>query len=484
MRLLLILTCVLFFKLIVGQQNTFFAKDQTGFSNDGKIYIEPRLVHELPETGYLIGYNTYYRGGWLLRYATYDIRAKHVKNYSPIFGYSDPQIEWSALLNEQDVFICGDGEHANLGQKEFSYYYDKKGSRKWQYVDSLNIRRLYFETDTNNLGWLSVHKNISDYNKGDYLVRLDSNGIIYWSQPFSTIFNQLKTDTANEYNWPRELYKTEKGFVLVLSRASLGSNLFVLLNEEFSVIRELHAGPTDFQGFNSKGFLISYTKKDLYNKYFVRFYDWSFKQKWEYHADSSVYNYVLREGIKPLGSNFALVSAHKDSTKKWVDEYLEIYNGLRKKIRECRYSLEPGFRMTIINSTYDNGAIFMATAPTWDDFEGRFVKTDSLGLVYNTDIICDCKDFKTEDTTGTRQYLLPELHAQVFPNPATDKINVLLSHQQKATITLRNLNGQIVQTQQAELNSNIVDISTLEAGVYIVEVSSANESILKKLVVE
>jgi len=72
----------------------------------------------------------------------------------------------------------------------------------------------------------------------------------------------------------------------------------------------------------------------------------------------------------------------------------------------------------------------------------------------------------------------------VFPNPATDKINVLLSHKQEATITLHNLNGQVVKTQAAEFNSNIFDISELDKGLYFVEVISQNSKIIKKLIVE
>jgi len=83
---------------------------------------------------------------------------------------------------------------------------------------------------------------------------------------------------------------------------------------------------------------------------------------------------------------------------------------------------------------------------------------------------------------GVSEVKVPELNVQVFPNPATDKINVLLSHQQKASITLRNLNGQIVKSQQAEFNSNIIDISDLEAGVYVVEVKEENSSKVLKVV--
>ncbi len=54
---------------------------------------------------------------------------------------------------------------------------------------------------------------------------------------------------------------------------------------------------------------------------------------------------------------------------------------------------------------------------------------------------------------------------------ANDKINVLLFHKQKASIVLLNLNGQIVKTQQVEFNSNIIDISVVKAGVYVVEVN-------------
>jgi len=278
------------------------------------------------------------------------------------------------------------------------------------------------------------------------------------------------------------LYLTEKGYVFVFSGIGLGSNIYILCDESFNVLNELKVKHAYYEGFNKAGMVIGSSNRATYDQYIIRFFDWNFNEKWTYLSDSSITNSVLQRGLIHMGSNYGCISVHKDSSYKWVDEYLGIFNAARKKIRECRYLLEPGFRMTITNSTYDGGALFEAYAPSWDEFEGRFVKTDSLGLVYNTDIICDCKDFKREDTTSTGQYLFPELHAQLFPNPATDKINVLLSHKQKASIVLRNLNGQIVKTQQAEFNSNIIDISELKAGVYFVEVSTPKSSKVLKVV--
>ena len=209
----------------------------------------------------------------------------------------------------------------------------------------------------------------------------------------------------------------------------------------------------------------------------IRSFDWNQKVHWEFFEGKDSLTQIASR-LFSSNTTVSYLSHHKDSAYKWLVERFNMYNLDGTKKRVCRYSFLSTHGISLIASTKDNGFVARVKSILWGDTKLGFVKTDSLGLVYNTDIICDCKDFKVE----VLEVQVPELNVQVFPNPATDKINVLLSHQQKASITLRNLNGQIVKSQQAEFNSNIIDISDLEAGVYVVEVKEENSSKVLKVV--
>ncbi len=86
---------------------------------------------------------------------------------------------------------------------------------------------------------------------------------------------------------------------------------------------------------------------------------------------------------------------------------------------------------------------------------------------------------------GTEEKSLASINFNIYPNPAHDRVTIVLSRTRKATVALLNLSGQIIKKQQIGVNSNRIDISNLLAGVYIVQVTGADgSSSLKKLIIE
>lgn len=71
----------------------------------------------------------------------------------------------------------------------------------------------------------------------------------------------------------------------------------------------------------------------------------------------------------------------------------------------------------------------------------------------------------------------------LFPNPASDILNINFDKQLKIkTIAICNPAGQLVIQKQSPINS--IDISSLQAGLYFVEIVTEQGSVRKKLVVE
>ena len=70
----------------------------------------------------------------------------------------------------------------------------------------------------------------------------------------------------------------------------------------------------------------------------------------------------------------------------------------------------------------------------------------------------------------------------IYPNPVTD--NIFIEAQQKATIEILNIQGQLIKTIAANSNKTNVDISALPSGVYIIEVKTEKGIAVKKFIKE
>jgi hypothetical protein len=78
----------------------------------------------------------------------------------------------------------------------------------------------------------------------------------------------------------------------------------------------------------------------------------------------------------------------------------------------------------------------------------------------------------------------------IYPNPATDKLNVVSNSESDGTmeISLINLTGQVVLNDLSENSAgnyhSVLDVKTLPAGIYFLELKSSSTKIVRKVVVE
>ena len=474
----LILLLYLFFSGTASSQSiTFFSQNQNDFGVDK---IRHEFLHEFPYGGFVSGYQVDYRTRTRLAYEYFGKYGKYEKKFIPSLPYGNPQIGFTQVFKNKQVFVSGVGE-TDKGNRRFSYCFDSTGAINWSFNDSLFILLIHQETDSNYFAQLHSSKDTGILVQGINLVRLDFNGRIYWSKPYDNLYQQLLLDSGIVTPLILDIQLYRGNFVFLLSNQNLEDTKIASFDKDFKLKRQYRSRYTNSSLLSDQGVLIDENVGELiFPRFKITQLDWDFNKVWQMIPSKDSLSSLTQTGAIKLGSKICLQSFYQNSSYNWLDERLEFYNFQGEKTRECRYTYLSTFGITPHSATNDNGLLASATATIWPETKVGFTKTDSLGLVYNTDIICDCKDFKV----GVSEVKVPELNVQVFPNPATDKINVLLSHKQEATITLHNLNGQVVKTQAAEFNSNIFDISELDKGLYFVEVISQNSKIIKKLIVE
>lgn len=87
---------------------------------------------------------------------------------------------------------------------------------------------------------------------------------------------------------------------------------------------------------------------------------------------------------------------------------------------------------------------------------------------------CNALSIKEEEETIT---------FKMFPNPTTDylNINILNPH---SSLNIYNIHGQIVLTQKLTQGTNHINLNQTSSGMYLVEITSENRTLIKKLVVK
>ena len=85
-----------------------------------------------------------------------------------------------------------------------------------------------------------------------------------------------------------------------------------------------------------------------------------------------------------------------------------------------------------------------------------------------------------QDVLSSGKDLSLDTTLKLYPNPATDKINVS-TKMKISRLVLYDVYGKLVLKK--ENNTNSIDVSRLNSGVYFLEVSSNNEKVVKKVIV-
>ncbi len=103
----------------------------------------------------------------------------------------------------------------------------------------------------------------------------------------------------------------------------------------------------------------------------------------------------------------------------------------------------------------------------------------------------ECHDYTVNVTAAGAGFAENDLvsNLNIFPNPATSDLTVqfTMSKYESATISLHNLMGSVVLSSSEKVNGTLtktVDVSSLSQGVYLLNISTSEGTITKKVVVK
>ncbi|MBN8693283.1 MAG: T9SS type A sorting domain-containing protein [Bacteroidetes bacterium] len=147
---------------------------------------------------------------------------------------------------------------------------------------------------------------------------------------------------------------------------------------------------------------------------------------------------------------------------------------------------------TLVTSTTGN----LATDPAYNTFWPLGVKwfVDAVGFNCNPTAKVLVQKTKTRSNqsndklfpTGINSLAIFNENIQVYPNPAKDLINVDLTSLSKEEITveIKNVLGQSIYQTQSLNQHMVINVSTLQSGVYMLIVKQGNQESIKKVVIQ
>ena len=206
-------------------------------------------------------------------------------------------------------------------------------------------------------------------------------------------------------------------------------------------------------------------------------------------------DFLKEDGYYPLSCGTGYIhNFNSYETKLLGIDFLTSYPELVGKANPITYISGDDARFFIIHgaddcvvpsyqSTLLSSALSAARIPA-DNFiiaEGRghgdpYFKTTSITTMFNdfflTHLLTPCII-----SSAIRERKLRNV--TVFPNPATDKIEIVLSLKDNFSVEILNIIGITVLHVR---NQNTIDISGLRRGVYFLKLSSSNESYIQKII--
>jgi len=205
-------------------------------------------------------------------------------------------------------------------------------------------------------------------------------------------------------------------------------------------------------------------------------------------ANDGYGDFTSQTGNLSYGSNTIIVSAGFSSSsyteywKVWIDFNQNGTFDADEEVVSGSSSSDANLSYTFtVPTSAISGSTRMRVSMKWDATPTS-CETFSYGEVEDYTVsIGTVAKATTSETIQADAVLGKEasiFDATIYPNPATDIINIKLNDSREATYTIMNTIGQNVSNGTT---NRIIDISSLQRGVYILEINDGQHSFTKKI---
>ncbi|MBR1513713.1 MAG: T9SS type A sorting domain-containing protein [Bacteroidales bacterium] len=178
----------------------------------------------------------------------------------------------------------------------------------------------------------------------------------------------------------------------------------------------------------------------------------------------------------------AMDELHKDGDLHYYKLFAS-YSGDGGKTWARQKQLTTDFMYEISECIYAQAAVMGTTlvvAVQMDQNADSFVQgtdTDPDNNYYQG-LTFELNDLFPNAGVGVEETVSHNTHMTLYPNPATDRLNITLS--QNAEIVVYNMTGQKVLSQEGHAGANVLNISNLTSGVYFVNAGTDTQKFIVK----
>lgn len=124
----------------------------------------------------------------------------------------------------------------------------------------------------------------------------------------------------------------------------------------------------------------------------------------------------------------------------------------------------PGFSRWAPSSFIIDGVVYFLNGSVFNPANGYVFQEESW-------------KFDLNQQTFVRQPKVDPFHVTVWPNPVTDFLNVSIENRQVDNIRIYSMDGKLMFEKG---DSNSISVSSLESGLYNLEITSSNETVVKQ----
>jgi hypothetical protein len=179
----------------------------------------------------------------------------------------------------------------------------------------------------------------------------------------------------------------------------------------------------------------------------------------------------------------ALDENHTDGNDNYFYKLFASYSANGGKTWQTQKHITNDFMLSYTECVYTQAAVVGTTlvvATQADGETGTFVQSDDTDETdnYYLGLTFELEDLFPGVNVGTEEYVSHNTHMTVYPNPATDRVSVILS--QDSEVVIYNLMGQAIRTVEGRVGANTIDLSGLNAGVYFISAGSDTQKFVVK----